>query len=74
MPRTKKDRTFRKELRQVLDRHDWTKDPKKARHARSLLDALKYRSASLGDVTGWYILCRLREEGFARRILVPKKI
>ena len=70
-PRTKKDRRFRKQLRQVLDRHDWYLEPGRAALARRMLDELKYRGATLGDYGVWYITLKVTHmlrTGFARCI------
>ena len=67
-PRSKKDRRFRKELRQILDRHNALQNPELVKAAREMLTLLRYRQAGLKEVGGWYIRRRLLEEGFARRI------
>lgn len=67
-PRSKKDRRFRKELRQILDRHNALQNPELVKAAREMLTLLRYRQAGLKEVGGWYIRRKMCEESFSRRI------
>ena len=44
-PRSKKGRSFRKELRQILDRHNALQNPELVKAAREMLTLLRYRQA-----------------------------
>ena len=67
-PRSKKDRRFRKELRQILDRHNALQNPELVKAAREMLTLLRYRQAGLKEVGSWYIRRKMCEESFSSRI------
>lgn len=76
---SKRYRKIRLRIKKELGRCDWASrvavDPhyaKRRERDRRLLTELSYRHLQLSEVMGMYILDRMGEQSFARRVLIPR--